>query len=146
MVATAAPGASRVAGSTRPRQVNRTRGRSRGRESRGKGSGPSLTSGTAAAATETGSLKLQDLQVLAQSTGLTLARVGPTTPQSGTRAGVGLAAIGKVVRRASRGGGFRERPGHKPLDLLLLNSISRFGDDPRGTIRPRGGDERRRGR
>jgi hypothetical protein len=57
MVATAAPGASRVAGSARPLQVNRTRSRSRGRESRVKGSGPSLTSGTAAAATETGSLK-----------------------------------------------------------------------------------------
>ena len=72
-------------------------------------------------------------------------RFGPTTPQSGTRAGVRLAAIGKVVKRASPWGGFRERPGHKPLDLLLLNPISRFGDGPRGTVGPQGRDSRRRG-
>ena len=71
---------------------------------------------------------------------------GPTTPQSGTRAGVRLTAIGKVVRRASPGGGFRGRPGHTPLDLLFLNPISRFGDGPRGTVGPQGRDSRRRGR
>ena len=88
MVTTAAPGASKVAGSARPRQVSRTRNRSRARESRGDGSGPSLASGTAAAATETGPLELHDLQLLAQSTGLTLARVGPTTPTLASRLGL----------------------------------------------------------
>src|SRR5262249_28740782 len=81
MVTTAAPGASKVAGSARPRQVSRNR--SRARESRGGGSGPPLASGTAAA-TETGPLKLHNVQLLAQSTGLTLARVGPTTPKRAT--------------------------------------------------------------
>ncbi len=42
-------------------------------------------------------------------------------------------------------GGFRERPQHKPLDLLLLIPISRFGDSPRGTVGPQGRDSRRRG-
>ena len=71
-------------------------------------------------------------------------RVGPT-PLSVTRASVRLTAIGKVVRRRIPLGGFRERPGHEPLDLLLLNPISRFGDGPRGTITPQGRDSRRRG-
>ena len=50
--------------------------------------------------------------------------------------GVRLTAIGKFVRRASTWGGFGQRRGHKPLDSLLLNPISRFGDGPRGTVGP----------
>ena len=51
-----------------------------------------------------------------------VARFGPTTPQSGTRAGVRLAAIGKGVKSASYWGRIPSSPW--ALSVRFINSES----------------------